>query len=132
MFLFIYPFFQVFFLFFIISKKIFFVSCWFFFLPFFGFFPYYFLGFLYLIILVCVCVCVWGGGGGVGKKRFFVLVFKILVCVLGFILTTKEGFTFFILALACRFDFGALISCLSFVAYHSINNDCFVTFLILI
>jgi hypothetical protein len=63
------------------------------------------------------------GGGGEGK---------ILLCVLGFIPAIKERFSFFILALACRFDFGALIGCLSFVAYHSLSNDCFITFLILI
>ncbi len=62
----------------------------------------------------------WGGGG------------KSLLCVLGFILAIKEGFTFFILTFVCCLDFDALIGCLSFVAYHSLNNDCFITCLILI
>jgi hypothetical protein len=44
-------------------------------------------------VCVCVCVCVKG---------------KPLLCVLGFVPTTKEGFTYFVLALASHLDYGVL------------------------
>jgi hypothetical protein len=61
---------------------------------------------------------------------------KPLLCVLGFVPTTKEGFTFCVLAFASHLDsngldFGALASCLPFAPYHNFNNGCFIDFLIL-
>jgi hypothetical protein len=47
--------------------------------------------------LVCVC----GGGGGIGGG-------KPLFCMLGYIPTTKEGFTFIIPTFASHSDFGGL------------------------
>ncbi len=67
---------------------------------------------------VCVCVCVWKG--------------KPLLCVLGFVPITKEGFNYFILVLASRLDYGALVSCLPFATYHNFNNGCLIEFFILI
>jgi len=56
---------------------------------------------------------------------------KPLLCVLGFVPTTKEGFTFCVLAFASHLDFGALARCLPFAPYHNFNNGCLIDFLIL-
>jgi hypothetical protein len=67
---------------------------------------------------VCVHVCV-----GQGKHLF---------CVLGFVPTTKEGFTYFVLVLANHLDYGVLVGCLPFIAYHNFNNSCVIDFFNLI
>jgi hypothetical protein len=52
--------------------------------------------------------------------------------VLGFVLITKEGFTYFVLVLANHLDYGVLVGCLPFVAYHNFNNGSIIDFFILI
>jgi hypothetical protein len=71
-----------------------------------------------MFFLFCVCVCVGKG--------------KPLLCVLGFVPTTKEGFNYFILILASHLDYGTLVGCLPFVAYHNFNHVCLIEFFILI
>jgi hypothetical protein len=60
-----------------------------------------------------------------------VLLFLFCVCV-GVCPNHKGGFTYFVLALASHLDYGVLVGCLPFVAYHNFNNGCLIDFLILI